>query len=193
MTQQVNHKPLILAGCLIWIISFLGETFGYQPYSTIGIVISPILTIVGLFYWFKFYKLTRGHYPKFWAIYKDIKNKMYKNPFAGITFMFKHILETWTFTIVFWMGLATTLFITFRQSDAFEVTRKYCERDKVILAKTGKIKYYGLLVGGSMTTQGQKGNANLSFTIFGEKGIFSANSELTKSKDEWTVESLTVR
>lgn len=171
----------------------MGEVFGYEPYSTIGIIISPILTSVGLFYWFKFYKSTRGHYPKFWTIFKDTQSKMQKNPFAGIAFMFRHILETWTVTIVFWMLLALIIFTTFRQSDAFEVTKKYCENDKDVLSKTGKIKYYGLLVGGNMTTQGQRGNANLSFTIIGEKGRFSANSELTKSNDEWTVESLTVR
>ncbi len=193
MLQKINHKPLILTGCLIWIVSFFGEVLGYQPYSTIGIIISPILTSVGLYYWFKFYKSTRGHYPKLWAIYKNNYREMQKNPFAGIDFMFKHILETWTATIVFWMLLDLTAFSIFRQSDAFEVTKNYCENDKEVLSKTGKIKYYGLLVGGSITTQGQRGNANLSFTIVGEKGSFSANTELTKSNDEWTVESLTVR
>ena len=193
MALQVNHKPLILTGCLIWIVSFFGEVFSYQPYSTIGIVISPILTFIGLIYWFTFYKSTRGHYPKFLTIIKDRQSKMQKNPFAGIAFMFKHILETWTVTIVFWMLLALTIFITFRQSDAFEVTKRYCENDKNVVSKTGKIKYYGLLIGGNMTTQGQRGSANLSFTIVGEKGNFSASSELTKSNDEWTVDSLTVR
>jgi len=192
MPRQVTHKPLILTGCLIWIAAFFGEAFGFQPYSTIGIIISPILTCVGIFYWFKFYKSTRGHYPKFWTIYNEYRSKTQKDPFAGIGFMFGHILETWTITIVFWMVLTLTIFISFSQSDAFEVTKNYCESDKEVLSKTGKIKYYGLLVAGNMATQGQTGNANLSFTIIGENGRFSANSKLNKFNDHWSVESLTL-
>ena len=193
MTQPVIHKPLILTGCFIWITSFFGEGLGYQPYSTFGIVISPFLISIGIFYWFKFYKLTRGHYPKFWTTYKVITSKMYNNPFDGFVFMFKHILETWTLTIVFWILLSITIFIVFRQSDAFEVTKKYCEKDKEVLIKTGKIKYYGLLVSGSIATQGQSGEAKFSFIIIGEKGVLSAKSELTKSNDEWTVERVVLQ
>ena len=118
---------------------------------------------------------------------------MRKNPFAGIDFLLKHILETWTFVILFWMGFVLIIILTFRQSDSFQATKEYCKSNKEILSKTGTIKYFGILVTGSLSTNGDGGSANLSFVIIGTKGNFSANSELTKINDKWTVDNLTLR
>ncbi|WP_285546677.1 cytochrome c oxidase assembly factor Coa1 family protein [Dyadobacter frigoris] len=151
------------------------------------------MTLIGLFHWFKFYKLTRGHYPKFLTALRENQIRMRKNPFAGMEFMFKHILEFWTFSILFWMTLVLIMVLTFRESEAFEATKRYCENDREILSKTGKVRYFGILIGGEISTKGESGSADLSFTIVGEKGNFSSNSQLTKSNDEWTVDNLTVR
>ena len=193
MTRQINHKILITIGCLGWIASFFGEVSANQPYSTIGILLSPILTISGLFYWLKYYKSTREHFPKFWTVLKGVYREMKSNSFAGMIFMFKHILEFWTFSIVFWMCLVLIGYLTFGQSDSFQATKEYCSTNKEILAKTGDIKYYGVLVGGTISTQGESGNANLSFTIIGSNGNFFANSELSKEKNECTVDKLTLQ
>jgi hypothetical protein len=189
MKKEINHRPYILIGCLIWIAAFFGESFGFQPYSTIGIIVSPIITIFGVTHWFKHYKMTRGHLPKFFGAFAQ----MSKNPFAGIGFMLKHILEFWTFTIIFWMGLFLLMFLTFGQSDAFKTAKEYCESNTKIIEKTGKIKYYGLLVGGSISTKGETGESDMSFTIVGGNGIFKAKAELIKYNDVWEVTDLKVK
>jgi hypothetical protein len=193
MTRHLDHKILITTGCLLWIFSFFGEVAGLQPFSTIGVIVSPILTIWGLYFWFRFYKSTRGHFPKFWTVFMENIRMMSKNPFAGIGFMLKHIFETWTFIIIFWMGIVLIGFLTFGQSDCFQTTKEYCKNNKEILSQTGSIKYFGILVSGGITTHGEEGDANLSFTIIGTKGNFSANSELSRFNGEWTVENLTIR
>lgn len=193
MEKGINHRPYILIGCLIWIVSFFGEAFRFQPYSTIGILISPMLTFFGIYHWFMYYKLTKGHYPKFFKAWKGVISKMRKNPFAGIGFMFSHILETWTFIIVCWMGMIFIMFLTFGQSKAFKAAKEYCENDSEILEKTGEIRYYGLLVGGSISTKGQSGESELTFTIVGENGNFNANAELIKYNDAWELTELKVQ
>lgn len=45
--KTINNRAFIMIGSLIWIASFFGEVFGFQPFSTIGIIISPIL----IFFW----------------------------------------------------------------------------------------------------------------------------------------------
>ncbi len=91
------------------------------------------------------------------------------------------------------MGLVLIMVLTFRRSDAFEATKNYCQANQEILSQTGEIKYYGVLVGGNMSTGGQDGKADLSFTIIGTNGNFSANSELKKQSGVWTVENLNLR
>ncbi len=192
MTIKEDHRLYISIGCLMWIASFFGEGYKLQPYSTVGILISPIITIIGILYWFRYYKNTRGHYPMFWTTWKNILGKMQRNPFAGIIFMFKHILETWIFMIVFWMIIVLIGYLTFGQSKAFETAKIYCENNKEIKTKTGKIRYFGIMVSGKMSTGGGTDNANLFFIIVGEKGNFSVNSELIQLNGEWKVDDLKI-
>jgi hypothetical protein len=192
MLNPKTHKILILTGCLIWIASFFGEALGGQPYSTIGIVISPVLTIIGVIYWFKYYRAKRGHYPKFETLGDNIVN-------AGgsltlrFDFLLKHVLEFWTFCILFWMVLVFVVLLTFGRSEAFEATKQYCQSNQEILSQTGPIKYYGILVGGNISTDEQGEKAELSFTIVGTKGNFIADSKLVKVSGVWTVENLEFR
>ena len=122
-----------------------------------------------------------------------MNSKMRKNPFVGMGYMYSHILETWTFVIVCWMGMILIMFLTFGQSNAFMIAKDYCENDSKITEKTGKIRYYGLLVGGSISTKGQSGESELTFTIVGENGYFTANAELIKYNDTWEVTDLRVK
>jgi hypothetical protein len=192
MVNHTTHRILVTTGCLLWCASFFGEAFNGQPYSTVGIIVSPILTVIGVIYWFKYYRATRGHYPKFKTVWD---NMAYVGGHftLGFEFLFKHVLEFWTFCILFWMGLVLIMVLTFRRSDAFEATKQYCQNNQEILSQTGEIKYYGVLVGGNMSTGGQGGKADLSFTIVGAKGNYSANSKLTKQSGVWTVENLQLR
>jgi len=190
MKKEINHKPYILIGCLIWIASFFGETSGFQPFSIIGMLISPLLTFFGIFHWFKYYKSTRGYYPRFLKAWIDMNKKMLKNPFYGMGFMFSHLLEFWTFTVVCWMGIILLMFLTFGQSNAFKAAKEYCESNSQILEKTGEIRYYGILVGGNITTKGQ---SKLTFTIIGTNGNFNANAELKKYNDIWEVTNMKVK
>jgi hypothetical protein len=91
------------------------------------------------------------------------------------------------------MGLVLIMVLTFRRSDAFESTKQYCQSNQEIISQTGEIKYFGILVVGNMSTDGQDGKADLSFTIVGKKGNFSANSMLTKQSGVWTVGNLNLR
>ena len=189
----MKHKIFILIGCLTWIASFFSEEANLQPYSTIGMLISPIITIVGIILWFKYYKNTRGYYPKFFSKLGEIQEKMRKNPFAGIGFQFTYILEFWTFIILFWMGLVFIGYLSFGQSAAFKASKLYCETNKELIDKTGKIKYYGILMSASISTSGQSGSSTFSFTVIAEKGIFSGESELIKSDNKWIVQNLTLK
>jgi hypothetical protein len=176
----------------MWCASFFGEALHGQPYSTVGIIVSPILTVISVFYWFNYYRATRGHYPRFKTVW-DNTSYIGGKFSLGFDFMLKHLLEFWIFCILFWMGLVLVMVLTFGRSDALEATKQYCQSNQEILSQTGTIKYYGVLVGGSISTSGQSGSADLSFTIVGTKGNFSANSKLTKQNGAWTVENLELR
>ncbi len=187
--MKKKHNFLITIGCFLWIVSFFGETFRGQPYSTIGIIISPILTVIGVIYWFKYYKETRRHYPKFQTVTDSISFIGGKFTLS-FEFLLHHILKIWTIGILFWMGIVLIIVLTMRRSDAFEATKNYCQTNQEILSQTGEIKYFGVIVGGNITTTGHEGTAELSFIIVGSKGNFRANSKLSAVSGVWTVENL---
>lgn len=188
----MKYEILITIGCILWILSFFGEINSCQPYSTIGIVFSSLLTILGVFKWFKHYKYLRGHYPSFWKTWEKIFPEGLNDPFAMMRFILNHILQFWTFSIMVWMMMVLLGYLTFGQSNPFQEAKKYCESNKSILSKTGNIMYYGVFVGGTISTQGESGTATLSFTIVGTKGNFVASSELIKDDGFWKIEKLSV-
>ncbi len=188
MRNLTNHKPYILFVCLIWTVSFFGEILKLQPFSTIGIIISPPLTLFGIYKWFISYKIRRGHYPNFLKVWRTINKEIQSNPFFGTKFILEHILETWTFIIICWMCMFLIMFLTFRESNAFNTLKEYCENNPEIIKKTGKIKYYGVLVGGEMSNDwNNEGNAEFTFTIVGENGNFNADAYLIKHNNTWKV------
>lgn len=192
MKNPITHKILITTGCLIWILAFIGEAIQGQPYSTIGIILSPILTIIGIFFWFKYYHSTRGYLPKF---KKVLDNTAYVGGTftLGFDFLLKYASEFWTICILFWMGFVLIMDLTFGRSEAFEATKNYCQNNQEVLFQTGGIEYYGFLVGGNISWSEHGGNAELSFTIVGKKGNFGGNSKLSKQNGIWTVEKLELK
>jgi len=192
LINPTKHSAWITTGCLLWCLSFFGEVSRWQPYSTIGIMLSPIITIIGIFYWLRYYRAQRGHYPRFKTVWN---NSVSGGSFMTLRlgFLLTHILAVWTFCILFWMGLVLLMFLLFNRSIAFEAVKNYCQNNKEIVSKTGKIKYYGVLVTGSISTRHRSGEATLSFTIIGTNGNFNANAELTKENDNWEVDDLTLQ
>jgi len=183
----VNNNPVhilyITIACLIWIGSFFGEIMSLQPFSMIGMVISPIISLYGVFLWLRYYKKAKGYYPN---IFRTIRPKKI-NPITGLDFVFSNVLELWTLIIHFWMLMVLFAFLTFVQSKAFKTTKEYCKTQSEIKEKTGKIKYFGILIGGTIKTYGNDGEADMHFTIIGEKGNFKAKSVLYRDDNEWEV------
>jgi len=192
MINSSIHKILVATGSLIWCTSFFGEGFDKQPYSTFGIVISPILTIIGIICWFRFYRETRGYYPKIKTLW-DNTIGFGSTLTLRSDFIRSHMLEFWTFWILLWMGLVLLAGLTFSNSDAFETAKQYCQTNQEIPSKTGEIKYYGTFISGEISTEEQKGFADLSFTIVGTKGNFHVNSKLVKKNGFWNVEKYKIR
>lgn len=108
--------------------------------------------------------------------------------------MFKHLLETFTIIIVCWMFMVLVMFLTFGQLKAFKVAKEYCEDNSAIIEKTGEIEYYGILVAGQISMgRNSDGSADLTFTIIGENGNFSANANLIKYNNIWKVIELKIQ
>lgn len=188
-----NYSTLITTGCLLWVVAFFTEANGLQPYSTVAIFISPIITLVGIFFWLKHYRATRGHYPRLKTIASNTEHTGGGHFTLNSDFLFSHLLEFWTACMLFWMGMVLLMVLTFGRSDAFEATKKYCESTHEIVEQTGAVKYYGVLVAGNISSKDNSGNADLSFTIVGEKGNFKAKSILTKENGIWKVESVELK
>ena len=186
--DAATHKRLITTGCLMWCASFFGEGYGAQPYSTVGIVVSPVVTIIGIFYWIKYYRINRGYFPEFGSTFYNLYFAR-TNKLAGMDFIMNHVLEFWTLCILFWMALSSTMFFFYR-SDAFESTKTYCQNTPTILMKTGAIRYFSPFVSGSIGTNGDNSEADFSFIISGAKGNFRANSKVTKQHSGWIVKNV---
>ncbi|OYU96575.1 MAG: hypothetical protein CFE21_09335 [Bacteroidetes bacterium B1(2017)] len=192
MANPIIHKILVTTGCIMWCAAFFGEAFQGQPYSTIGMILSPILTLIGIFYWFNHYRATRGHFPKAKPVL-DNTATIGGTFTVSSDFLFRYASEFWTCCILIWMGFVLILVLTFRRSDAFEATKNYCESNQEILSQTGAIKYYGVLVGGNLSWNKHGGKADLSFTIVGTNGNFSAKSKLSNQGTTWTVDTLEIK
>ncbi|WP_216689297.1 hypothetical protein [Hymenobacter siberiensis] len=189
----MKHKWLIAFGCFFWYASFFCEESGLQPYSTVGLVIAPILIVVGIFGWVLHYYKTRGHYPRIGHTISMVISGMTKNPFFGIGFLFSHLLQFWTLITLFWIGISFLGFGIFGNSDAFIATQQYCETNSSILSNTGRIKYYSPLIGGNIRMHNDDGSAELFFTIIGAKGNFDAESRLIKQDGNWMVQELKMK
>ncbi len=180
-------------GAILWILSWIGDTNGKLPESTYGMILSVILTGIGIYFWLKFYKEIRGHYPKFYKKYQELIRSMKKNPFNGIFFMVKHLLKFYTFILVFSMILVFIGYLTIGQSEPIKVTQNYCENNIDINKITGKIKHYGILRNISSKWSSESGSSELSLIFVSENGIFNVFSKLEKKNGVWKVKKLEIR
>jgi hypothetical protein len=192
LTEKLIFRILIAIGCLLWIISNIGESSGYQPLSTIGMLISLPITGLGIYYWFNYYKSSRGYYPKFMKTYRYLIKGMKKNPFFGIIFMVKNLLKFYVCLVLFSMGIVFLGYATIAQSESVKTTQRYCINSSEIKLITGEIRYFGILRNVQNTYNSTGGKSKMSLTIVGKKGNFKVNSELEKINDEWRVIVLTL-
>ena len=177
-----THKPLIILGCLLWVAGFFMAAGTIYPFSLIGIYIGPILLFLGIIGWTINYRRTKNRFPNPIRSFKAILSKhkgLLKYHLAMFQFMFSYLLHFWTFCIVFWIALSFFGTTLFKNSSAFSTTKKYVETDKELIDKVGPIKYYGFLIGGSISSSG---NADISFSIIGENGTVNANSILENGR-----------
>lgn len=191
MDNRINpgiHKSLIVTGCFLWCVSAIGEAFNGQPYSTIGIVISPILLGVGIFYWVRYYRASRGYYPKLRTVWDSVVYLGYGKYTLDSDFGLKHIPEILTFSLLLCMWPPLIGNLASRRSDAFNAVKQYCQTNTDVLSQTGKIKYYGVWIG--ISNSKQEGKTDVSFHIVGTKGNFSAKSVVAEMNGILTVEKL---
>ena len=150
------YKILLASGIILWMVSFVGEGFLYQPYSTIAMFIAVVLFIAGVLFAAIRYLQQKALIGPSFDVFAFPKNASLS---VRVEFVLKFIFGFWTFCIAFFMGIILIMVLTFRNGDAFKTTRQYCLEDKSILSKTGPIKYFGLLVAGNITSTSNGGKA----------------------------------
>jgi hypothetical protein len=177
-----KHKILILVGCLLWIAGFFMAAATIYPFALIGIYLGPPILTLGIIGWIINYKRTKNQFPNPIRSFNRILSKrkgILKYHFAGFEFMFSYLLHFWTFCIVFWIGLALLGTTVFKNSNAFAATKEYVENDNELIKRIGQIKYYGFLLGGSVSSAG---DADISFSIIGQKETIDAKAILENGK-----------
>jgi hypothetical protein len=177
-----NHSTLILTGSLLWIAGFILAAATIYPYSLVGIYLGPPLLILGIISWIINYKKTKDSFPNPIRSFNKILSRhkgILKYHFAMFQFMFSYLLHFWTFCILFWIGLGFFGTTLFKNSNAFSTTKKYVESDTKLTDRIGQIKYYGFLIGGSISSSG---NSDISFSIIGENSTVKAKAILRNGK-----------
>uniref|UniRef100_UPI00404A6DAC hypothetical protein n=1 Tax=Flavobacterium sp. TaxID=239 RepID=UPI00404A6DAC len=193
MNKKTLFRILLSTGAILWVLSWIDDLNGKLPESTYGMILSVILTGIGIYVWLKFYKETRGHYPKFYKKYQEMIKSMKKNPFNGIFFLVKNLLKFYTFVLIFSMILVLIGYLTIGQSEPVKVTQKYCESNSEINRITGKINHYGILRNVSSQWNSETGSSELSLVFVSENGTFNVSSKLEKENGEWKVKKLDLK
>ncbi len=193
MNIKTLFRLLLSTGFILWVLSWIGDSNGILPLSTYGMFLSVFLTGTGIYFWLKSYKEKRGFYPKLFKIYRNLLNKMKKNPFNGFIIMVRHLLKFYTLTLVFTMILVFIGYITIGQSEPVKTVQNYCENNSEINKITGKINHYGILRNVNSQWGAETGNSKISMTIVSEKGVFYITSKLEKENGEWKVKELELK
>ena len=190
--NPLRHQAIIISGCIIWIASFAGDILGAQPYSTIGLIVSPVLLIAGIIVWLQYYKSTRGHYPRIKSIKDNIITIGTMTTLRN-SFLIDHQPEFFTFCVLFSMGIYLLGYMLFGYSEAYTATKQYCQTNKEVLSRTGKIKYFSIMAAGTITTLSENSKAKISFTIVSDSGVYHAVSIANQyGGSKWTVDSLSL-
>ncbi|HMC86852.1 MAG TPA: hypothetical protein VKI61_15090 [Chitinophagaceae bacterium] len=180
------HKPFIIAGCTLFASAYIGEILLWQPYSTAGFIISPLLLVTGIVLWLKFYRASRGHYPRIKSIRKEAAisgSRLTLNQ----GYLWSHRYEFWTFWFAVVMIIIPVIGIAFNNSRAFNAITTYCNSTDSLKSRIGEIKFYGLLSSGTINDE----YAKVSFVLVAEKGNFKARSLLSNNHGVWKVEKFT--
>lgn len=185
LPKALRHQIGCTAGCLLWVLSFIGEDKGGQPFSTAGLLLAPVITLVGVYFWWDYYTTQKGHGPKLPSLTTLLLNYTFRRHFIG-----KHILEYLTFCLLLWMIMTFVITSILSNSDAFVATQNYCESNREVLQKTGDIHYYGLLVFGDLP---DLASGHLHFTIVGSKGNFNAHATLVQLDNVWRVQKFDLK
>lgn len=177
-----RYKTFILTGSLLWATGFLLASARIYPFALIGVYIGPPILTIGIIGWVINYKRTKEQFPNLIRSFNNILKKhkgMLKYHYALFEFLFAYIIHFWTFCIVFWIGLAFLGTTVFKNSNAFKATKNYVENDSELKERIGQIRYYGFLIGGSVSSSG---DGNISFSIIGKKKTIDAKVILDKGK-----------
>lgn len=164
-----KQKIFIFIGSLLWITGFFMAAATVYPFALIGVYLGPPILILGIIGWIINHKRTNGHFPNPIRSFNRILRKqkgLSKYHLAIFEFMFSYLLHFWIFCIMFWIGLTFLGKTVLKNSNVFTKTKEYVEKDKELIMRIGKIKYYGFLIGGSFSTSG---DADISFSIIGNK------------------------
>jgi hypothetical protein len=193
LNTKTIFRLVISTGFILWILSWIGDLNGIIPLSTFGMFFSFLLTGIGVYFWLKSYKEKRGFYPKIFEIYRDLLNKMKKNPFQVIIIMVRNLLKFYTLILIFSMILVFIGFITIGQSEPVKTVQNYCENNSEINKITGKINHYGILRNVNSQWGYETGSSELSLVFVSENGVFNVSSKLEKENGEWKVKKLELK
>jgi hypothetical protein len=173
---------LIPIGSLLWILGFSLAAATVYPFALIGIYFGPPILILGIIGWIINYKRSKDQNPNPIRSFKRVLGKhkgLFRYHSAMFEFMFSHLFHFWTFCIIFWIGLTFLATTVFKNSNAFTATKQYVENDTELINRIGQIEYFGFLVGGSVSSSGE---ADISFSIIGEKETVNAKAKLESGK-----------
>ncbi|MCT4583097.1 MAG: cytochrome c oxidase assembly factor 1 family protein [Flavobacteriales bacterium] len=177
-----RHKILILTGVLLWVSGFFMAAMTIYPFALIGVYVGPPILTMGIVGWIINYKHTKSQFPNPIRAFNRILKKhkgLPKYHFAMFEFLFSYLLHFWTFCIVFWIGIAFLGTTAFKNSNAFATTKNYVESDSRLIERIGQIRYYGFLIGGTISSSG---DADISFSIIGDKETINAKAILERGK-----------
>lgn len=168
----------MLTGSLLWVAGFFMAAATMYPFALIGVYLGPPILTIGIIGWIINYKRTKNQFPNPIRSFNNILKKqkgLLKYHFAMFEFLFAYLLHFWTFCIVVWIGFAFLGTTVLKNSNAFAAAKDYVENDSDLIERIGQIRYYGFLIGGSVSSSG---DANISFSIIGEKETIDAKAIL---------------
>ncbi len=187
MRRTVVFRVLILLGCILWVVSCIGESKGFLPISTIGMLVSIPIYAIGIYLWLGHYKQKNGHYPKVIKTYKEVLAKMKRNLLYGIFFLVRNLLSFYTFLVGFTMILIFAGYLTVGRSESVKTTQQYLENTQEIKDRTGHINYYSIFRNVHTQYNASSGKSTVTLTLVSQNGVFSVHSKLKKENGTWQV------
>ncbi len=159
---------------MFWVVGFVLAGIVIYPYAFIGIYLGPPLLFLGIIGWFKNYKRLNNRFPnpiRSFRITRENYDGFLANHRAMMDYLLNHLLEFWTLCILFWIVLSFIGIPAFKSSKIFKTVTEYVENDQTLKDKIGEIQYYGFLVSGKSSSNGQ---GDVSFSIIGQKETVKA-------------------